>query len=207
MHPAYTHHVYSCVQGFHILNQPSVLSVLVLLSLLVLWSLLALFFTACAVVHAVSFLSVFVIPSDQVHLLAQLSWPSLSTVCDSSAGLQSVAPLPASGSGDGVIHGDGPGILEIKCPFNKGIPGSAAPPKLAQWYYMPQVRPTQICIYASQLRCTGRTDNHACMHVTRVSTSDAVGRYNQEPGTRCAMPLARQAGGSISDTVLQWCHQ
>lgn len=63
----------------------------------------------------------------------------LSSCGDLSAGLQSVAPLAASGSGDGVLHGDGPGILEIKCPFNRGDPNSAAPPKLAQWYYMPQV--------------------------------------------------------------------
>lgn len=76
-----------------------------------------------------------------VHLLAELHVPELplSTCGDLSTGLQSVAPLAASASGDGVMHGDGPGILEIKCPFNRGNPNSAAPPKLAQWYYMPQV--------------------------------------------------------------------
>lgn len=34
----------------------------------------------------------------------------------------------------------GPGILEVKCPFNKGSPETAAPPRQPQWYYMPQVR-------------------------------------------------------------------
>ena len=53
--------------------------------------------------------------------------------------MPSSAPLAATGSGDGVIHGEGPGVLEIKCPFNRGDPKSAAPPKLPQWYYMPQV--------------------------------------------------------------------
>ena len=35
----------------------------------------------------------------------------------------------------------GPGILEIKCPFNKGSPQTALPPQRPQWYYMPQVLP------------------------------------------------------------------
>ena len=75
-----------------------------------------------------------------VHLFSVLHFGlPLSSCDDLAAGLQSVVSLAASGSGDGVIHGDGPGILEIKCPFNKGDPNSAAPPKLAQWYYMPQV--------------------------------------------------------------------
>ncbi|EIE24389.1 restriction endonuclease-like protein [Coccomyxa subellipsoidea C-169] len=34
----------------------------------------------------------------------------------------------------------GPGVLEIKCPFNRGRPTSAAPPKQPPWYYMPQVQ-------------------------------------------------------------------
>ncbi|KAL3163183.1 hypothetical protein ABBQ32_009589 [Trebouxia sp. C0010 RCD-2024] len=56
------------------------------------------------------------------------------------SGVPSSTPMAAMGSGAGVIHGEGPGVLEIKCPFNKGDPNSAAPPKLAQWYYMPQVQ-------------------------------------------------------------------
>ena len=36
-------------------------------------------------------------------------------------------------------NGNGPGILEIKCPFNKGSPALAQPPGQPQWYYMPQV--------------------------------------------------------------------
>jgi len=34
----------------------------------------------------------------------------------------------------------GPGILEIKCPFNKGRPDLAEPPRRAIWYYMPQIQ-------------------------------------------------------------------
>ena len=36
----------------------------------------------------------------------------------------------------------GPGVLEIKCPFNRGQPGGAVPPDVFPWYYMPQVRPS-----------------------------------------------------------------
>ena len=43
------------------------------------------------------------------------------------------------GQGVGLLAGEGPGVLEIKCPFNRGTPQNAAPPKLPQWYYMPQV--------------------------------------------------------------------
>ena len=34
----------------------------------------------------------------------------------------------------------GPGVLEIKCPYNKGHPELADPPKKAIWYYMPQIQ-------------------------------------------------------------------
>lgn len=34
----------------------------------------------------------------------------------------------------------GPGVVEIKCPYNKGAPESATPPPHAIWYYMPQVQ-------------------------------------------------------------------
>ncbi|KAI8106686.1 hypothetical protein M9434_001340 [Picochlorum sp. BPE23] len=34
----------------------------------------------------------------------------------------------------------GPGILEIKCPYNKGHPELATPPNRAIWYYMPQIQ-------------------------------------------------------------------
>ena len=49
---------------------------------------------------------------------------------------ESVLPL---GVGAGVFAGEGAGVLEIKCPFNRGEPNMATPPKLPQWYYMPQV--------------------------------------------------------------------
>lgn len=35
---------------------------------------------------------------------------------------------------------EGPGIVEIKCPFNKGHPELAIPPRHAIWYYMPQLQ-------------------------------------------------------------------
>jgi hypothetical protein len=37
------------------------------------------------------------------------------------------------------MNGEGPGILEIKCPYNRGRPELAAPPQQPPWYYMPQV--------------------------------------------------------------------
>lgn len=42
---------------------------------------------------------------------------------------------------DALAAGMGPGVLEIKCPFNRGQPESASVPSLPPWYYMPQVRP------------------------------------------------------------------
>ena len=39
----------------------------------------------------------------------------------------------------------GPGVLEIKCPFNRGQPDSASVPSLPPWYYMPQVMQPGLC--------------------------------------------------------------
>jgi putative phage-type endonuclease len=51
------------------------------------------------------------------------------------------APVtPAAYRGAGVLSGPGPGVLEVKCPFNKGVPEEAVPPSRAIWYYMPQVQ-------------------------------------------------------------------
>jgi len=36
-------------------------------------------------------------------------------------------------------RGEGPGVLEIKCPYNKGRPEAARPYTAAPWYYMAQV--------------------------------------------------------------------
>lgn len=52
------------------------------------------------------------------------------------AGL-TIADAPPAGS---PMHGAGAGVLEIKCPFNKGRPEEAVPPAHAIWYYMPQVQ-------------------------------------------------------------------
>jgi hypothetical protein len=47
--------------------------------------------------------------------------------------------LYAGAGPQGLMAGSGPGVLEIKCPFNRGRPTAAAPPKQPPWYYMPQV--------------------------------------------------------------------
>lgn len=54
---------------------------------------------------------------------------------DGDAGWQSVRPV----RGAGPLMGPGRGILEIKCPYNRGQPELAVPPPHAIWYYMPQV--------------------------------------------------------------------
>jgi hypothetical protein len=46
---------------------------------------------------------------------------------------------PAVAFGRGPLAGPGRGILEIKCPHNRGQPELAVPPQHATWYYMPQV--------------------------------------------------------------------
>lgn len=38
------------------------------------------------------------------------------------------------------LQSKGPGVLEIKCPYNKGRPDLAEPPTKAIWYYMPQIQ-------------------------------------------------------------------
>ena len=45
-------------------------------------------------------------------------------------------------AGEGVrfAAGEGPGVLEIKCPYNRGRPQEGTPPAQPPWYYMPQVR-------------------------------------------------------------------
>lgn len=97
-----------------------------------------------------------------------------SSACSSlsssgNAGVPSSAPMAAMGSGDGVIHGEGPGVLEIKCPFNKGDPNSAAPPKLAQWYYMPQVNPLTLLTHPHVFRGqTTRQVRQTCLHIEEV---------------------------------------
>lgn len=56
-----------------------------------------------------------------------------------------------AGSGAGVLAGAGAGVLEIKCPFNRGNPQGAMPPRAPAWYYMPQVgRPTRIRVRAGE---------------------------------------------------------
>lgn len=43
---------------------------------------------------------------------------------------------------EGVVAADGrpPGVLEIKCPWNRGKPRDASPYPIVPWYYMPQVQ-------------------------------------------------------------------
>ena len=45
----------------------------------------------------------------------------------------------SAASPNALAAGMGPGVLEIKCPFNRGQPESASIPSLPPWYYMPQV--------------------------------------------------------------------
>ncbi|KAK9819245.1 hypothetical protein WJX81_006301 [Elliptochloris bilobata] len=49
-------------------------------------------------------------------------------------------PGAALGSGARVLAGAGAGVLEIKCPYNRGKPLAATPPRTPAWYYMPQVQ-------------------------------------------------------------------
>ena len=46
----------------------------------------------------------------------------------------------AAGAGTNIPE-VGPGILEIKCPWNRGNTATAKPYDQAPFYYMPQVRP------------------------------------------------------------------
>jgi len=43
-------------------------------------------------------------------------------------------------SGSERVIASTPGILEVKCPYNKGAPELGEPPKRAIWYYMPQIQ-------------------------------------------------------------------
>lgn len=42
------------------------------------------------------------------------------------------------------MAGEGPGVVEIKCPYNRGSPGTAKPYATAPHYYMPQVEPNHM---------------------------------------------------------------
>jgi uracil-DNA glycosylase len=57
---------------------------------------------------------------------------------DGLIGGLSIADPGAPGAGP--VQGAGAGVLEIKCPYNKGRPELAVPPRQAIWYYMPQVQ-------------------------------------------------------------------
>lgn len=67
---------------------------------------------------------------------------SLDTPAAGAAAAAAGLPPGVWGSvaqGAGPLAGPGRGILEIKCPYNRGQPELAVPPKHATWYYMPQV--------------------------------------------------------------------
>ena len=57
----------------------------------------------------------------------------------STGGSNLILPNNTSSSSSSSL-GQGPGILEIKCPYNKGRPDLAVPPRQAIWYYMPQLQ-------------------------------------------------------------------
>ena len=56
------------------------------------------------------------------------------------AGLGLQAAEAGGGLGSQSVIASTPGILEIKCPYNKGNPELGEPPKRAIWYYMPQIQ-------------------------------------------------------------------
>ncbi|KAK9817240.1 hypothetical protein WJX72_011650 [[Myrmecia] bisecta] len=51
-----------------------------------------------------------------------------------------LAPAISMPKLDERFEGQGQGVLEIKCPFNRGNPASGTPWATAQWYYMPQAQ-------------------------------------------------------------------
>ena len=54
--------------------------------------------------------------------------------------LNTTTTASTTSSSSSSVLGLGPGILEIKCPYNKGRPEEAVPPHRAIWYYMPQLQ-------------------------------------------------------------------
>lgn len=72
---------------------------------------------------------------------------SLSPARRPQVGAEAGQRAPLGMRGAGLLAGEGPGILEVKCPFNKGNPGAAVPPAHAIWYYMPQVRVCGTAVY------------------------------------------------------------
>ena len=65
-------------------------------------------------------------------MLAKKSWSPLSASSASFAAPGAADVDPATGVP--------PGVLEIKCPWNKGDPVGAKPYPRAPWYYVPQVQ-------------------------------------------------------------------
>ena len=53
--------------------------------------------------------------------------------------LEHTSEAAGAAAGTGVQAAEGPGVLEIKCPFNRGKPKLGKPPAQPPWYYMPQV--------------------------------------------------------------------
>lgn len=75
------------------------------------------------------------VPAYTLHVTFSVRFMFVSLADDAAVGHRPVN----SGMGACICSGQGAGLLEIKCPFNRGDPGGATPPKLPQWYYMPQV--------------------------------------------------------------------
>ena len=76
-----------------------------------------------------------------------------------AAGPRALPPHVAAAvaRGGGPLAGGGRGILEVKCPHNKGHPEGAVPPEHATWYYMPQVNADDdmvvVVVVLPQLTC------------------------------------------------------
>ena len=110
-------------------------------------------------------------------------------------------------SPDGLVEAPGaatPGLVEIKCPFNRGRPDLAVPPEHAIWYYMPQV-PRDARWWWS---C--RTDREV-VRIRGVSTEGALCVTRQTSTLHAtAAPLAlpltpSQVQGQMEMLDREWC--
>ena len=59
---------------------------------------------------------------------------------------------------------EGPGVLEIKCPINRGRPQEGRPPPQFHWYYVPQVRLAAVNIMDVALAAVLVCGNQGTVH-------------------------------------------
>ena len=96
-------------------------------------------------------------PYSTIKTRKKIRHASLSGQAKCSASKNAVSTMGSGGAGLRAAgfsrppQGQGAGVLEIKCPFNKGEPTKAKPYKQAPWYYMPQV--PAACIAVTRSPC------------------------------------------------------